>query len=420
MGKVTVTGVQYETPIYRYLSIERFLEMVELGINTMPHVSMWEDPNEAYLIRSRIVENSVQGDGREVRKWYEQYRTFYGQSWMVRSDESDVLWRAYGNRGQMVRIESTVGRLCKTLEQNLVNDRTSGYDLNAFIGAVSYVDDMRDVFAESEEAKIKTLFVKRREFSDENEFRVIVKVDDKEGIPNKTEQQSVVINGGLLRYRVSINELIKSALLDPCCSLGKRDEIFCRVRNSGSDFDIKKSCLFDWPKPAINLSKSDTSPDTHVTAEENTNSVNETASFESSEKEFWRLFQTAYRDGKSEFTDRSLPDRRYWGFPVGGGLSYFLTFNRTYAKSELYIDSTSKEWNEKTVAAIKAELEKVGKTNYSFEPLENRRACRIAVVNDSFQFTDRTCWNAACTWLCESLDKLRTDTEEMARRIVGM
>ena len=62
MSKVIKLGVYEETSVYRYMPVERFLEIVENEQNTLSHISKWEDPNEAYLIRSRIVANAQRGD----------------------------------------------------------------------------------------------------------------------------------------------------------------------------------------------------------------------------------------------------------------------------------------------------------------------------------------------------------------------
>lgn len=102
-----------DTPIFRYVPVDRFLEMVEDGANTLSHLSLWEDPFEAFLIRSAVREGEAYGQEGTVQSYYDLYKGIYGQSWTLKEDESDVFWRAYGKRGETVRISSTIGRLCK-------------------------------------------------------------------------------------------------------------------------------------------------------------------------------------------------------------------------------------------------------------------------------------------------------------------
>ena len=59
-------NVDISTPIYRYLPVERFLEMIESQTNTLTHLSLWEDPFEAFLIRSDIEIKSQCGDASGV------------------------------------------------------------------------------------------------------------------------------------------------------------------------------------------------------------------------------------------------------------------------------------------------------------------------------------------------------------------
>ena len=61
-GGVTHLGVWEEKCIYRYISVDRFLEIIEKEENTLAHISKWEDPNEAYLLKTWIAGSSRDGD----------------------------------------------------------------------------------------------------------------------------------------------------------------------------------------------------------------------------------------------------------------------------------------------------------------------------------------------------------------------
>jgi hypothetical protein len=404
MSKVIKMGVYEETSVYRYMPVERFLEIVENEQNTLSHISKWEDPNEAYLIRSRIVANAQRGDDESVRKWYDQYRSYYGQSWMLKADESDVLWRAYGDRGNVVRIQTTIKSLCDTLDHFL--EKETEYEINAYAGAVTYVEKMAGSVSEN---AVQHLFVKRQEFSDENEFRIIVQVTE---MDQKVQKNEILIKGGLLRIPVAVSDVIKSALLDPCCSRRLLDEVRCRVMNAGFDFEVKRSGLFEWP------TVSNVSEAIAVNASGNvaTDSVPQIYKHQDApEIEFWKRFNAAYRDGKSEFAELRVPNRRYWGFPIGNGMSYCVVCNRDCTRVELYIDSPDKEWNKNQYRRI----EKLLKVKYPnedslvFQEFPDGRASRIAIVNTELKFGDETQWGRIIEWFIGALDRFREMTEDL-------
>lgn len=414
-GRVTHMGVSEDRTIYRYLSIDRFLSIIENEENTLVHISKWEDPNEAYLIKARIAECDITGHDEDMRKWYDRYRTFYGQSWMFNGAESDVLWRAHGMRGETVRIATTVRGLCSTLERLI---GIGGGYLNAFVGAISYDTEMRCEIPDDDMDLVKTLFMKRKEFSDETEFRAVVKLEDKDRRADK-ERSVINTSGGLLKYKIAVLDLIQSVLVDPCCTHTRLDEIRCRVMNAGFDIEIRKSALFNWPSTHnIMVGKVN---EENVKATEERNVRDEVAAKskvgQPPEVTFWNMFKADYRNGMSEFASRRAPDRRYWGFPIGNGLSYFVVFNRSFARVELYIDSPDKIWNERFVDNAR---ELLG-TNAGliFDSLNDGRASRIAIKNADLRFTDETAWKPAVTWLGETLDKFRSIIEPMINQLIA-
>ena len=400
VGKVVHVGPWEETSVYRYLPVERFLEIVENKQNTLAHISKWEDPNEAYPIKAMIEANDI-GDER-VKELYDRYRTFYGQSWTFNSEESDVLWRAYGKRGDTVRLETSLKMLEGTV-RGIVEAKDTGYEVSAYVGPVSYVNDIREVLRLRGDDAVKALFVKRREFAAENEFRIVVKVDDAEENGEKDGQRIQTV-GGLLRFKVAVPELIRSVLVDPCCTFDRMDEIYCRVMNAGFDININRSKLFERPRLVL--------PSVHaaVTHAPTIGSDDDQGEL-SLEAEFWRGFAREYRGGKSEFAGRTPSTRRYWGFPIGNGMSYFVTLNRSCARVELYIDSQNTEWNKRVCDDMKKSLA-ASNPSMKFDSLPGKRAARIFVENNGFRFKDRDRWNEARKWLCESLDRFRSATED--------
>ena len=125
------------TPIFRYLSRERFLEMVEGGINVFAHLSMWEDPYEAFLLRAALLHSHE--EGAADLSLYGRYKSVYGQCWTYNSKDSDLLWRANGRRGDVVRIKSTVKKLLTSIVDADKTSDKNGLSLLQ-IGEVEYVE----------------------------------------------------------------------------------------------------------------------------------------------------------------------------------------------------------------------------------------------------------------------------------------
>ena len=394
-------NVGLATSIYRYLPVERFLEMIESQANTLTHLSLWEDPFEAFLIRSDLEIRSQGGDTAEVSRLYDFYKCIYGQSWTLKKNESDVFWRAFGKRGDTIRIESTIGQLCRSLL-----DLYSGGQHNALVvKCVEYVSDneIAKLFSKHNigqlietdgEMEFKEFFLKRKEFREEEEFRIVSNPDP------RTLDKEKDRNGSLLRYSIDPSDLITSVLLDPCMDKRKVEEIKCRVMHRYPNLKVEQSRLFEWP--------------THFGS-------NQIKLNDPIEQDFWRKFRVAYRKGQSEFTKIKIPNRTYWGYQIRSCLWHFVVFNRNCARAELYIDSMDRDWNKRVFDVIREKV-RSDETEYGtlrWERLDDGRASRISLANDALSFKRQEDWKAAIQWLCGALDELRRILDELANQTVS-
>ena len=379
-------NVQLDTHVVRYMSKDRFLEMIESQVNTLAHISLWEDPFEAFLVRSDIEVKSSSGDDDSVRRLYDFYKYIYAQSWTMKHDESDVFWRAYGKRGETVRIETTVGKLCKSLLKI-----SHGCQCNAIrVAGVDYKsnDEIKEMFSEDGLCRqitsglLESFFIKRKEFADERELRIVACPK------HDTLDMERDRNGSLLKFSIEPDKLIEAVLLDPCMGKRQVEEIKCRVMHRYPDMRISQSSLFEWPTGF---------------------SRNRIEIPEENERCFWRLFKASYRNGQSEFTNMSITSRRYWGFKFHRHLGYYVTFNQNCARAELYIDSPDMGWNKRVFDQIHALNPHVAERfdRLKWERLDDRRASRISLENANLSFCRHEDWNTAIQWLCEALDELR-------------
>ena len=239
------------TPIFRYMSVDRYYELIENRYITLTHISHWEDPYEGFIYRGGIgADNGLAND------IYDLFKSVYGQSWTVQQEESDILWRAMANgkRGGLVRIQTTVHKLAERLLQYVNPFKNSGKGLMR-IARIEYKDEAKfnyelnqenlaRLLNGDEERKLGFLFFKRREFEQEREVRVTVIAD--EDCINRSKCK----RGDLLKFEVDPGELIDEVLVDPCMERRKYEQLVCRTKFAVPELTlckINQSKLFTWP-----------------------------------------------------------------------------------------------------------------------------------------------------------------------------
>lgn len=168
------------------------------------------------------------------------------------------MWRAVadGERGDMVRIKTTVRKLaksilCQTLQQD---GRSCKRGRGIRIAPIEYVgetelgdlmkaDRLAEILGNGED-QLKCLFFKRKEFSLEQEVRVAVIADESELDRQKCRR------GDLLKFSIDPVSLIEEVLVDPCMERRDYERCVCRTKHVFQDCDINisQSKLFQWPK----------------------------------------------------------------------------------------------------------------------------------------------------------------------------
>lgn len=238
--------LQLDTPIYRYLSMEHFLDMIENKRNVLMHVSYWDDPFEAFLFRGGIA--SAMEEGENAGNLYDAFKFLYGQSWTFNDKESDVVWRAMGKRGTVVRIQSTVRKLAASVLSQ------GGKSVGGWrkIARVRYLPDeefnsllthdmVRRILHEDDDAREICLFRKREAFGLEDEVRLVI-------IPQaESLDRNRCVHGGMLKLDIEPGSFIEAVFADPAMSRRKFEQLVCRVRHVSPEIDVEQSGLFAWP-----------------------------------------------------------------------------------------------------------------------------------------------------------------------------
>src|SRR5438067_994323 len=106
---LNVAADDWDTPIYRVFSLNRFKEMISTSTLGLVRPSKWEDPFENFVLKSRVrLKTGEIGSLREIRdRWY-------GQCWTLNRD-SDAMWRIYSPDKTGVRVSSTLRKLLSAL-----------------------------------------------------------------------------------------------------------------------------------------------------------------------------------------------------------------------------------------------------------------------------------------------------------------
>jgi len=202
MPFIDLNDKEKQKPIYRYIDFYRVIQMFKNKelVFTLP--KLWDDPFESYIIDSDI-KHSINS------KSYLQYKYIVHGSCWTRKTVSDAMWRIYSPHKMAVRIKTKPILLGNMLESALKKYPRSSW----YIGKVqyltqkkileiakSYVEQLdsenRDIIA------AKSLLIKRRAFSHEQEVRVII--IDRHRKSNK----------GILKIKLNPYEIIQSILID--------------------------------------------------------------------------------------------------------------------------------------------------------------------------------------------------------------
>ena len=98
--------------LYRFVSIETFLDIILNQHLVFVHPSLWDDPYEEVLINN-IWKNIDNENYVLLMLTYILSHNFYAQSW-TSLDESDALWRIYSHNNTSIN-QSNMLKILKIL-----------------------------------------------------------------------------------------------------------------------------------------------------------------------------------------------------------------------------------------------------------------------------------------------------------------
>ena len=232
-----VEGLDNNKALYRVLSFDGLLQMLNEGSNYLVKTSLWEDVYENFMLKEVFTSGGkkIPLSGLENR--------FYGQCWTSRQ-ASDAIWRIYSPDKKSVRIKTRLGKLYRMKGQN---------DGAFIVGRVRYYsqakiqEDIRalPVITKGELVSliIQSLFTKRNSFSHEEEYRVIYVANPRKenvGAPAK----SFVINPFGFIENIYFDPRADDAYVDRCTRVLTDTFKYPKSR-------IKKSSLYSFISQSI-------------------------------------------------------------------------------------------------------------------------------------------------------------------------
>lgn len=168
-----VKGGDMNKALFRILSFDGLLQMLNENTNYLVKTSLWEDAYENFILKEVI-----KRDGKETAM-NSLADIFYGQCWTSKMS-SDAMWRIYSPDKKSVRIKTRLGKLYKMITSN---------DGTFIVGQVKYYSQAKieedisnlPVLTKGEIISliIQSLFTKRNSFSHEAEYRVIYVANSK-------------------------------------------------------------------------------------------------------------------------------------------------------------------------------------------------------------------------------------------------
>lgn len=142
--------------LYRYISFESFVDVIQTKELAFCLPSMWDDTKEMYAYRTKI---SNEENQYAKALFFSSLYNIYAQCW-TKLDESDAMWRIYNYSNMTIRLK------VRRDEFQLLGE-------NIEIRDVEYTDDFEKKIETRSNDMIGLLALKRKAFAHEKEVRII-------------------------------------------------------------------------------------------------------------------------------------------------------------------------------------------------------------------------------------------------------
>lgn len=270
------TSIAPNSYLYRYMSLEAFIDMIKTGMNTLTSCYIQEDKYEGGLFAIQhkwkksttnmlrksnlpFIEECIDDSGI-YKPYLKQLKNVYIQSW-TKKENCEGMWKAYSNSGKTrtVKIKCKAGDLLN----GLINGAGRENITKCFLCAVKYMPKAEYISTiesiSNGETTLKDKIgasyasdhiIKRDDFEYENEVRLLYLHYLKE--ENEEAPKGLTINEGkTIKYKIKVNDSdnllpIHEVIIDPWTKVFYVDSIKDMLGKYGISPDIvKRSDYFD-------------------------------------------------------------------------------------------------------------------------------------------------------------------------------
>lgn len=255
---------QRSTVVIRYLTLEKFISLLELEAVWFSRLGALQDKCEGTLPK-RALELSEARD-REIAEKIpipllrpaalkmtpQSVETCRGLTavncWFLGKVESDRMWRDYGQEGKGLAIRSTIHRLSTSFQI------TGDYAATTEIGRVQYVDfDSHEMTADESGSVNAKAFLKEKSFAGEQEIRIMTLnclhcgCLNPDGSPVTTAQFAMAGPVDQSRkgfyVKCGLSELIEGVIIGPQAPIHFHTLIKRLIDRHGLAIDVERSHL---------------------------------------------------------------------------------------------------------------------------------------------------------------------------------
>ncbi len=227
--------------IYRIISVDHLEMMLKNHTLALAKTSSWEDVYENFFFKEKFFLN---GDRVGMEHFADH---IFGQCWSTFKD-SDAMWRIYSHEKQSVRIKTTIRKLFDSV---YLEDACMA---STYIGAVNYkthkalnewIESINPVnTSDLTKIMIESLFLKRNNFSHEQEIRVIYQPD--EHSPDCAQKLKI--------YPIDLIDFLDEITFDPQVDNAFMHDKMSMISGYAYPMNrVNKSSLYDFKRVNIQL-----------------------------------------------------------------------------------------------------------------------------------------------------------------------
>ncbi len=212
------------TIVWKYLDLSKFLDLLLSQKLFMSRSDKFEDQYEGTFSEPTFEEiKKLSKDNPEFLEYYKNHREkVVVSSWHINEYESFAMWQIFTQNSEGLAIQSTIGRLQKSLFPEKKH--------NQYIGEVNYIDYKKE-YIPFDDLFFPFLF-KRKSFQYEREVRII----------SDTSPDNIKINDGL-KIDIDLSQLIEKIYIHPKSENWYKNLVIALVSKLGFGFEIEKSDL---------------------------------------------------------------------------------------------------------------------------------------------------------------------------------